>query len=142
MRETVARMAGLAYDYRKSIAVVVVATMPLVGSAGAVAVGVWLTVNEHTGKLTAIQEQQTAQVAALAAAKAEVVAEQRRNLDRVEQWQAASLQRDLDITGQLGSIARALGKLEGKMDRAAAYQGWRVTPRADSGGAPAEGMRN
>lgn len=105
------------------------------GSAGAAAIGIvftmWLTVRDHGDVLTQIQAQQLAQIRSLADARSEVIAEQRRAADKLDLWQTASLQRDLDMTIQLGRIDRALGMLQGKMDRAAAYQGWRVTPRVE-----------
>lgn len=134
MTATPREMAAWAWKNRAPIVWIVGG----LGSAGAAAIGVvfsmWIAVNDHTTKLSAIQEQQKAQIE-------EVVTEQRRATERVEAWQSASLRRDLDMTAQLGSIARSLGKLEGKMDRAAAYQGFRVSPRAENA-TPSEGMRN
>lgn len=141
MTATPREMAAWAWKNRAPIVWIVGG----LGSAGAAAIGVvfsmWIAVNDHTTKLSAIQEQQKAQIVALAVAREEVVTEQRRATERVEAWQSASLRRDLDMTAQLGSIARSLGKLEGKMDRAAAYQGFRVSPRAENA-TPSEGMRN
>jgi hypothetical protein len=104
-----------AWAHRRGLAIIASG----MGSIGAAAIGIvftmWLTVRDHGDVLKSIQEQQTA-----------AVTEQRRYLDRQDAWQTASMQRDLDMTIQLGRINHTLGQLQGKLDRAAMYQGWRV----------------
>ncbi|MBS0338817.1 MAG: hypothetical protein JSS40_18840 [Proteobacteria bacterium] len=98
----------------------------VVASAAAAWLALWLNVRDHGTTLTAIQAEQTAQATTLKESRAEVLAEQRRDADERRRWQEASLQRDLDISVQLGQINRTLGLLQGQLQRAAMWQGWGV----------------
>lgn len=86
----------------------------------------WLSVYDHGKALTAIQDQQGAQVKALAEVRDVARADLREMADAQRRWQDKAEARDDRADERLATIARDLARLTGFVQRAEATRGWRV----------------